>query len=75
MRLKLPKPTSNHASILLDCGGLRRGPTPFRFENMWLKAYAFKDLLKDWRLGLSINGMASYRLSRKLKELKVLLKA
>ncbi|RVW71692.1 hypothetical protein CK203_061333 [Vitis vinifera] len=33
----LLRPMSDHFSILLDGGGLRRGPSPFRFENMWLK--------------------------------------
>ncbi|RVW63477.1 hypothetical protein CK203_054159 [Vitis vinifera] len=29
----------------------RRGPSPFRFENMWLKVDGFKDLLREthWR--------------------------
>ncbi|RVW49857.1 LINE-1 reverse transcriptase-like [Vitis vinifera] len=26
----------------------RRGPTPFRFENMWLKAEGFKELVRSW---------------------------
>ena len=43
---KLPRPTSDHAPIPLECGGARRGPTPFRFENMWLKANGFQ--LKAW---------------------------
>ena len=30
----LARPVSDHALILLDWGGLRRGPTPFRFENI-----------------------------------------
>ncbi|KAL6351122.1 hypothetical protein AAG906_031708 [Vitis piasezkii] len=34
---KLPRPTSNHFLILLESGGLRIGPSHFRFENMWLK--------------------------------------
>ncbi|RVX21330.1 hypothetical protein CK203_002101 [Vitis vinifera] len=29
-------------------GGVRRGPIPFRFENMWLKEEGFKELLKGW---------------------------
>ena len=32
----LPKPTSDHAPILLDGGGIRGKKTPFRFENIWL---------------------------------------
>ena len=44
---KLPKPTSDHAPIPLEYGGARRGPTLFRFENMWLKADGFQDLLKS----------------------------
>ena len=45
-QLKLSRPTSNHAPILLECGKIRRGQTPFRFENMWLKAEGFQDLLR-----------------------------
>ena len=52
VQLKLPRPTSDHAPILLDCwgggggggvvgGGVRRGPIPFHFKNMWLKVEGF----------------------------------
>ncbi|RVW44281.1 hypothetical protein CK203_071062 [Vitis vinifera] len=31
-----------------DWIGIRRGPSPFRFENMWLKVDGFSDLLRGW---------------------------
>ena len=42
---RLSRPNSDHFPILLKGGGLSRGPSPFRFENMWLKVDGFKDLL------------------------------
>ncbi|RVW54804.1 Exosome complex component RRP4-like [Vitis vinifera] len=41
-------------------GGLRRGPTPFRFENMWLKVDGFKGLLREWWQGIEVRGRASF---------------
>ncbi|RVW78514.1 Transposon TX1 uncharacterized 149 kDa protein [Vitis vinifera] len=49
---RLQRPTSDHFPILLMGGGLRRGPTPFRFENMWLKVDGFKGLLREWWQGI-----------------------
>ena len=74
VQLKLPRPPSDHAPLLLDCEGMRRGPIPFRFENMWLKVEGFQDMLEGWWQGLSFRGSASYILSRNLKEVKSLLK-
>ena len=70
----LPRPVSDHFPILLNGGGIRLGPSPFRFENMWLKAEGFKDLLKGWWQGFSFKGSASYILAEKLKGLKSKLK-
>lgn len=36
-QLTLPKPALDHCSILLDSTCDRWGPTPFRFELMWLE--------------------------------------
>lgn len=44
----LPKPVSNHGPILLDCGGIKKGKAPFKFENMWLKVEGFRELVRSW---------------------------
>ncbi|RVW24308.1 hypothetical protein CK203_090966 [Vitis vinifera] len=41
LQSKLPRPLSDHFPVSLKGGGLRRGPSPFRFENMWLKVEGF----------------------------------
>ena len=65
---------SDHFPILLDGGGLRRGPAPFRFENMWLKEEGFKDVLQTWWEGLNFRRSASFVFAAKLQALKSLLK-
>ena len=70
MQCILPRPVSNHSLILLDVGGLRRGPSPFRSKNMWLKEEGFKDLVKSWWMWLNFRGSASFILTKKLKKLK-----
>ena len=71
----LPRPTSDHFPVLLEGGGtLSRGPTSFRFENMWLKADNFMSLIRDWWRNSVTNGSSSSILVEKLKALKVKLK-
>ncbi|RVW52584.1 Protein MICRORCHIDIA 7 [Vitis vinifera] len=55
-------------------GRVRRGPSPFKFENMWLKAEGFQELIKGWWQGIEVSGRPSYRLATKLKGLKQNLK-
>ncbi|RVW57757.1 hypothetical protein CK203_113918 [Vitis vinifera] len=51
-------------------GGMSRGPSPFRFENMWLKVEGFKELLREWWQGGERVGRASFRLADKMKVMK-----
>ncbi|RVW75227.1 LINE-1 reverse transcriptase-like [Vitis vinifera] len=67
---RMHRPTSDHFPILLMGGGIRRGPTPFRFENMWLKVDGFIDFLRGWWQGIEVRGRASFRLAYKMKVLK-----
>ena len=74
LQSKLPRPISDHFPVLLEGGGLRRGPSPFRFENMWLKVEGFKDLIQSWWRGIEVRGSASFRLAAKMKGIKQKLK-
>ena len=71
----LPRPISDHSLILLEGEGtFARGPIPFHFENMWLKAEGFEELVNSWWQRLSFSGSSSYILIEKIKALKPLIK-
>ena len=66
----LPRPISDHFTILVELGGILRGKSSFRFENMWLKMDGFKDRVHSWWNRYSFSGTPSFVLAKKLKALK-----
>ena len=71
----LPRPLSDHHSILLEGGRcIVKGPSPFRFKNMWLKEEGFRTLVEEWWRSYEVRGTESFVLTEKLKALKTKLK-
>ena len=75
IQVVLARPISDHSPILLDGGGMRKGLTPFRFENMWLKEEGFKEVLRKWWEGIQVSGSVNFILTEKLKALKPILRS
>ena len=53
---------------------MKRGPSPFIFENMWLKKKGFKDQMKMWWESFNFIGTSNFVLDAKLRSLKAILK-
>ena len=70
----LPRWISDHWTIVLDTNPFKWGPTPFRFENMWLQHPSFKECFSSWWRGFQGNGWEGHKFMRKLQFVKAKLK-
>ena len=70
----LTKPVSDHCPIMLDRGGVRKGQSPFKFENMWLRVEGFMDKVKEWWQSYNYRRNPSFVIAKKLQALKYDLK-
>ncbi|KAJ9707046.1 hypothetical protein PVL29_002163 [Vitis rotundifolia] len=70
----LPRRTSDHWPIVLDTNPFKWGPTPFRFENMWLQHPSFKENFKNWWRGFQGNGWEGHKFMRRFQFVKTNLK-
>ncbi|KAL6348507.1 hypothetical protein AAG906_009967 [Vitis piasezkii] len=70
----LPRWTSDHSPICLETNPLKWGPTPFRFENMWLLHPEFKEKFRVWWQECTGEGWEGHKFMRKLKFVKSKLK-
>ena len=70
----LPRWTSDHWPIVLATNPFKWGPTPFRFENMWLQHHSFKECFSSWWREFEGNGWEGHKFMRKLQFVKAKLK-
>ncbi|RVW33934.1 Transposon TX1 uncharacterized 149 kDa protein [Vitis vinifera] len=66
--------TSDHWPIVMDTNPFMWGPTPFRFENMWLQHTNFKENFRDWWSGFQGIGWEGHKFMRRLQYVKAKLK-
>ena len=60
----LPRPLLDHHPILLEGGRCTiKGPSPFRFENMWLQKEGLKTLVEEWWRSYEVRGTGSFVLT------------
>ncbi|KAM7469396.1 hypothetical protein LguiA_007579 [Lonicera macranthoides] len=66
----LVRATSDHCPIILDTNCFKWGPTPFRFENMWLRNKEFCGKFKEWWESSVHQGWEGYKFMMKLGDVK-----
>ena len=62
--------TSDHYPVILSTNPPLWGPTPFRFENMWLDHKSFKPNVTEWWRQDNSYGRPGYKFMRSLRGLK-----
>ena len=61
---------SDHCPVVLDSNPPKWGPTPFRFENIWLEHKSFgKEFVKWWKEKEEV-GWEGYKFLSKLRNVK-----
>lgn len=64
----------DHHTIVLEEIGVEWGPTPFWFENIWLKIEDSKEVVINYWKKSVFRGQASFTFDSKIKLLKYILK-
>lgn len=65
-----PRFTSDQWPMSLTSGDILWGPTPFRFENMWLAHPEFKVSVRNWWSEMVSGNWEGFWFLRKLRSLK-----
>jgi len=66
----MPRVTSGHSPIILECGDWEQRHSYFKFENWWLKVEGFNEMVQEWWNGFIVEGCPVYKLCTKLILLK-----
>lgn len=67
-------PVSDHCPLLLNTDRPKTGPSPFRFENIWLRHSSFEQNIKSWWGEKATEKWGALNIQGKLKNLKEKLK-
>ncbi|KAK9938260.1 hypothetical protein M0R45_015010 [Rubus argutus] len=69
-QIALTRVTYDHCPVMTDTIKVKWGPSPFRFENMWLEHPSFKDNFKRWWSEENFHGWTGFTFMQKLRSLK-----